>query len=172
MCAAAIRVIGLALALGSLSGCTSTGPISGQLVLPGQAAQRVTLTYVTDRFDEGGQITGTKPSGESFSGRFVQVTPTSTVDSVGPMWSTWSSPIWNDWGPFDETRIGGSADAATFRTNYSGKVVATLSGDRGTVMRCRFELVNRRAWQNGGTGGASSHRRPDAQLSAQGQRAR
>jgi hypothetical protein len=153
MCAAAIRVIGLALLLGSLSGCTSTGPISGQLVLPGQAAQRVTLTYVTNRFDEGGQITGTMPSGESFSGHFVQVTPTSTVDSVGPVWSSWSSPIWNDWGPFDETRIGGSVDAATFRTNYSGKVVATLSGDRGTVMRCRFELVNPSGgMENGGTG--------------------
>ena len=153
MRATAIRFLGLALALGSLSSCTSTGPISGQLVLPGQAAQRVTLTYVTDRFDEGGQITGTMPSGESFSGRFVQVTSTSTMDSVGPMWSSWSSPMWNDWGPFGETWIGGPVDVTTFRTNYSGKVVATLFGDRGTVMRCRFRLVNPSGgMQDGGTG--------------------
>ena len=139
---ATIRFLGLALALGSLSSCTSTGPISGQLVLPGQPPQRVTLTYVTERFDEGGRVAGNQQSGEGFSGRFVQVTSTSSMDSVGPMWSSWSSPIWNDWGPFSETWIGGPADVTTFRTNYSGKVVATLFGDRGTVMRCRFRLVN------------------------------
>ena len=150
---ATIRFLGLALALGSLSSCTSTGPISGQLVLPGQAAQRVTLTYVTDRFDEGGRITGTLPSGEAFSGRFVQVTSTSAMDSIGPTLSSWGSPIWNDWGPFGETWIGGPADVTTFRTNYTGKVVATLFGDRGTVMRCRFRLVNPSGgMQDGGTG--------------------
>ena len=93
------------------------------------------------------------PSGESFSGRFVQVTSTSTSDSIGPMWSSWSSPMWNDWGPFSETWIGGPVDVTTFRTNYSGKVVATLFGDRGTVMRCRFRLVNPPGgMQDGGTG--------------------
>ena len=50
----------------------------------------------------------------------------------------------------------GSADlstSTTFRTNYSGKVVATLFGDRGTVMRCRFRLVNPSGgMQDGGTG--------------------
>ena len=89
-----------------------------------------------------GQITGTLPSGESFSGRFVQVTSTSAVDSIGPTWSSWGSPMWSDWGPFGETWIGGPVDVTTFRTNYTGKVVATLFGDRGTVMRCRFRLVN------------------------------
>ena len=153
MRATAIRFLGLVLALGSLSSCTSTGPISGQLVLPGQAPQRVTLTYVTDRFDEGGQITGTLPSGESFSGRFVQVTSTSAMDSIGPTLSNWGSPIWNDWGPFSQTWIGGPADVTTFRTNYSGTVVATLFGDRGTVMRCRFRLVSPSGgMQDGGTG--------------------
>ena len=41
----------------------------------------------------------------------------------------------------------------TFRTNYSGKVVATLFGDRSTVMRCRFRLANPSGgMQDGGTG--------------------
>jgi hypothetical protein len=150
---ATLRWLGLALALGAVSSCTSSGPISGQLAVPGQAAQRVTLTYVTDRFDAGGRITGTMPSGESFAGRFVQVTSTSTMDAVGPMWSSWSSPMWNDWGPFGETWVGGPADVRTFRTNYSGKVVATLFGDRGGVMRCRFRLVNPPGGMaDGGTG--------------------
>ena len=94
------------------------------------------------------------PSGESFSGRFVQVTSTSAMDSIGPMWSSWGSPMWSDWGPpFGETWIGGPVDMTTFRTNYTGKVVATLFGDRGTVMRCRFRLVNPPGgMQDGGNG--------------------
>lgn len=152
MRATATRLFGLALALG-ISGCTATGPISGQLNVPGQTPQKITLTYTTDRFDEGGRITGALPSGETVSGRFVQITSTSAVDSFGPMWSTWGSPMWSDWGPFGETWVGGPMDITTFRTNYSGKVVATLFGDRGTVMRCRFRLVNPPGgMQDGGTG--------------------
>ena len=147
------RLLGLVLALGVLSSCTSTGPIKGQLAVPGQPPQPVTLTYTTDRYDAGGRITGTLPSGETFAGRFVQVASTTAMDSIAPMWSAWSGPMWSDWGPFGETWIGGPADVETFRTNYSGKVVATLFGDRSTVMRCRFRLVSPSGGMaDGGTG--------------------
>ncbi len=120
----------------------STGPIAGQLTMPGQPAQRVTFTYTTDRFDESGQLSVTLPSGERFAGRFVQVTSTTAVDQMGPIWAGWSAPMWEPWGPVGETWTGGPADVWTFRQNYSGRVVATLFGDRGGAMRCRFQLVN------------------------------
>jgi len=153
MRATAMRLLGLGLALGAYSSCTHTGPIRGQLVLPGQPPQPVTLTYTTDRYDASGQMTGTLPGGEAFAGRFVQVTSTTAMDSITPVWSTWSGPMFSDWGPFGETWIGGPADVTTFRTNYSGKIVATLFGDRSTVMRCRFQLVSPPGgMQDGGTG--------------------
>ena len=111
----AMRFAALALALGALSSCTSTGPIAGQLIIPGQPPQKVTLTYTTDRYDEGGQLTTTLPSGESFSGRFLQVTSTTTADSIGPMWSSFGRPLWDDWGPFGDTWVTGPADVTTFR---------------------------------------------------------
>jgi hypothetical protein len=134
------------------SGCVSSGPISGQLVVPNQPAERVTMTYRTDRFDTGGTLSVTLPSGEHFSGRYVQVTSSSTVDTVGPTWASWG-PMWTDWGPFGQTWVTGPSDVFSFRTNYSGKVVATLFGDRGGVMRCRFNLVNPPSGMpDGGTG--------------------
>ena len=142
----------LALAASAAMGCVSTGPIRGQLTVPGQPPARVTMTYTTDRFDDGGTLSVTLPSGEHFSGRYVQVTSASTVDTVGPTWASWG-PMWTDWGPFGETWIGGPTDVYSFRTNYSGKVVATLFGDKGSMLRCRFQLVNPPSGMpDGGTG--------------------
>jgi hypothetical protein len=142
-----------ALAMASTAwGCVSSGPISGQLTVSGQTAERVTMTYRTDRFDDGGTLSVTLPSGERFSGRYVQVTSTSAVDTVGPTWASWG-PTWTEWGPFGETWASGPMDVYSFRTNYSGKVVATLFGDRGNMLRCRFNLVNPPSGMpDGGTG--------------------
>jgi len=140
------------LAGAATAGCVSSGPIRGQLTVPGKPAERVTMTYKTDRFDTGGTISVTLPSGEAFSGRYVQVTSTSAVDTMGPTWASWG-PMWSDWGPFGDTWITGPTDIYSFRTNYSGKVVATLFGDRGDMMRCRFNLVNPpTGMPDGGTG--------------------
>src|SRR5215475_7664206 len=117
--------IAVVVAAGLLAGCAGTGPITGQLVIPGQAPQRVTMTYETDRFDEGGTLSVTLPTGERFTGRFLQITSTTSVESVGPTWASWG-PVWSEWGPFGETWISGPSDAMTFRRNYTGRVVATL----------------------------------------------
>ena len=147
------RVIGLALALGALTSCTATGPIAGQLVVPGQPPQRVSFTYTTDRYDESGQLTTTLPNGERFAGRFLQITSTSSYDAIGPIYQGFDHPMWDDWGPFGDSWVTGPTDVQTFRRNYSGKVVATLFGDRGTTMRCRFRLVNPPGGiSDGGTG--------------------
>jgi len=148
----ALRVAGAVLALAGLSGCVSRGPIAGQLQVPGQPPERVTFTYATDRFDEGGTLSVALPSGEQFTGRFVQVTSTSAIETIGPTWSSWG-PMWADWGSYGDTWSGGPNDVWTFRRNYSGRVIATLFGDRGDMIRCRFKLVNPPGgMSDGGTG--------------------
>jgi hypothetical protein len=136
----------------ALAGCATSGPIAGQLVIPGQPPQRVTMTYRSDRFDESGRLSVTLPSGEHFAGRYVQVTSTTAVETIGPTWASWG-PVWTEWGPFNENWITGPNDVYSFRQNYTGRVVATLFGNRGNMLRCRFMLVNPPAgMQDGGNG--------------------
>jgi hypothetical protein len=139
------RLGGITLLAGALSGCVASGAIKGRLTDPGQTAVPVTLDYRSERFDEGGVMTATMPDGERFSGRYLQVTSQTEGATLDPYWGGWEMG-WGSWGGFadggtDEVWIGG-ADMPTFMQNYSGKVIATLLGDRGHRIRCRFRLAN------------------------------
>jgi hypothetical protein len=91
-------------------------------------------------------MTVTLPTGEAFAGKYVQITSTTTANTVPPaFWGPW----WGDWGPFGYPWYDG-ADYPTFVRNYSGKVVATLFGDRGDTMRCRFNLSGPEEGMHGG----------------------
>jgi hypothetical protein len=132
----------LALA-GFLSGCVYQGAIAGRLEAPGAQPKPVTMNFQTQRFGAGGTMNTELPNGEYFTGRYLQVTSETTADSFGSWggWGPWG-PGWGDWG--------GGADYATFLENYSGKVVATLFGDRKNTMRCRFQLANPPDGMSGG----------------------
>src|SRR5689334_16276363 len=71
---------------------------------------------------------------ESFSGQYVHMTSTTTADTLPP---AFGDAGWPAWGPFDTPWYDGTGYTTVIR-NYSGKVVATLFGDRGDTMRCRF----------------------------------
>src|SRR5262249_58231710 len=60
---------GAAMVLGLVSGCTSTGPIGGQLVVPDQPSPRGTVSYTPDPFDEGGPPSVTLPERGRVAGR-------------------------------------------------------------------------------------------------------
>jgi hypothetical protein len=112
------------------------------------------MEYDTDRFGAGGTLETTLPNGEVFSGRYLQVTSTATADTLGAGWGGWGpwGDYWNDWGPFGSPWVGGG-DYSTFIQNYSGKVLATLFGDRGDTMRCRFQLADpEEGMDSGGVG--------------------
>ena len=94
-------------------------------------------------------MTVTLLTSESFSGKYVHITSTSTVDVTPPVF--WDRS-WAVWGPFDSPWYDGT-DFPTFVRSYSGKVVARLFGDRGDTMRCRFRLsVPERGMLGGGVG--------------------
>ena len=131
-----------------LSGCVSTGQMNGRLSVPGQPVAGVTFKFVSDRFGEGGTLSTTLPGGESFSGTYLQITSTTSTDVVEPFFVGWD-PYWAGWGPFGEPWFDGG-DHTVFRTNYSGKVVATLFGSGGNTMRCRFRLSDPPSALSGG----------------------
>ncbi len=142
-CRASVQQVGTALAwvgmCGSallLAGCISTGQMAGRLAKPDEPAVPVTLEYQTSRFGQGGTMWSTLPNGEFFDGKYLQITAAATADTIGPVAVGWG---WG-WAPVDPWFAG--VNATTFVQQYSGRVVATLFGDQGHVMRCRLNLSN------------------------------
>ena len=145
--------------VGVLSGCVSTGVLNGRLSVPGQPAAPVTFDFKSDRTGEGGKLSAKLPDGEFFSGRYLQITSTTNENAISPMFQGWD-PYWRTWGPYGSPWYP-DGDYSTFRTNYSGKVIATLFGDKGSTMRCRFRLSDPPSGLSGGGAG-------ECQLSAGG----
>jgi hypothetical protein len=123
-----------------LTGCVSTGVLNGRLSMAGQPAVPVIFHFQSDRFGEGGTISTALPDGEMFSGKYLQITSSTSESAVAPMLQPWE-PYWNSWGPFGSPWYQ-DGTYSSFRTNYSGKVIATLFGDRGGTRRCRSRLSN------------------------------
>jgi hypothetical protein len=145
---------------GALAGCSSQkGQLNGQLISPGQsAAAPVTMEFQSDRSGTAGKISTTLPNGESFTGNYVQITSATEESSLNPFWSGWS-PYWSDWNHFGDPWVDGPG-FATFRTNYSNRVVATLFGNRGGTMRCRLDLKSpRKGMASGGAGECQTSKR-------------
>src|ERR1700677_2192996 len=76
-----------------------------------------------------GSMTATLANGETFTGRFFQIT-SSLTDELGPQ-----GPIWHQEGLYD---VGPELQ---YVAHYTGRVVADLSRSDGAQIRCRFELM-------------------------------
>lgn len=126
----------------TLAACVNQGLIQGRLAQrsdPSAPTTPVTLAYQSSSFGNGGTLSVTLPDGEAYSGRYLQITSAAMIDTFG--WGAFG-PYWVDWGPFGPGPWAGGADWTSFANNYSGAVVATLFGDRGHTMRCRFHLAS------------------------------
>ena len=145
--------MGAVLAALGLGGCVASGAIQARITKPPDGGA-VSMRYRTDRFDDNGILTATLPTGEQYSGRFLQVTSDMDAETLDPYWGGWDVG-WDGWGPWTDDYgpyIAG-ADVPTFIRNYSGKVIATLLGNQGGRMRCRFRLSEpEEGLQGGGLG--------------------
>ncbi|MFP6663434.1 MAG: hypothetical protein VCC00_04460 [Deltaproteobacteria bacterium] len=156
------RTLCLTLGLALVAGCAQQGTIMGRLSVPGEKTSTpVTMNWATTGFSSGGTMNVHLPAGETYTGKFLQVTSTTSADTLGGGgWGGvgWSGGYggyggygggWNDWGPYGSP-WGGGGSYSTFVTNYSGKVIATLFGDKGNTMRCRFHLSQPASGMEGG----------------------
>lgn len=143
------RLLALATAL-ALAGCTASGAIQARVTKPDSGAV-VQMRYRTDRFTDNGTMTAAMPDGQQYSGRFLQITSDMDAETLDPYWGGWGVG-WDGWGPWTDDYgpyiVG--ADVPTFVRNYTGKVIATLLGDRGGRMRCRFHLAEPEQGMTGG----------------------
>lgn len=137
----------IALASAALLGCAS-GAVSGHVTLAGQQATPLTMTWASGLFGARGKMAAVMPDGERFSGRYTVVSPGMTRDSLDPAW-TGDEPGENQ-GKIDDSMWGAGRNHFAFTKTYENNAVATLKGDRGTTMLCRFNLLAGGAGMGGG----------------------
>lgn len=141
------RAVMIALSAAALLGCAS-GAVSGRVSLAGQQATPLTMTWNSGLFGESGKMSAVMPDGERFSGKYSVVSPGMTRSSLEPAW-TGDEPGENQ-GQIDDSMWGAGRDTLTFIKSYENKAVATLKGNRGTTMLCRFNLDAGGAGMGGG----------------------
>jgi hypothetical protein len=157
------RAVVISLAAGAVLGCAS-GLLTGHVTLPGQAATPLTMTWTSGLFGEHGKMSVLMPDGERFSGRYTVVSPGMSRSALDPAW-TGGEPGKNQ-GQIDDSMWGAGRDHLTFTKTYENKAVATLKGDRGTTMLCRFNLdAGGTGMGGGGTGECQTSK--GAKISAQ-----
>jgi len=132
---------------GAALGCAS-GPVTGRVSVAGQPATPLNMTWNSGLFGESGKITAVMPDGERFSGTYQVVKPGMTRTSMDPAW-TGDAPG-DQQGTIDDSMWGAGRDTMAFMRSYENKAVATLKGDRGTTMLCRFNLDAGGAGMGGG----------------------
>ena len=126
------------------AGCTTMGTGTGSTPSGG------TPTVFSWESSDGtsGTMSATMPGGNTYRGRYFQITRNTTVDSIGPLWvggwgGTGDRGGWG-WGYWD------AAPSPDFITHYSGRVVANLAQPSGAHMRCQFRLAIPEEGMNGG----------------------
>ena len=136
------------LALGA-AGC-ARGPVTGQVAVAGQPPAPLTMSWESGLFGESGTMAAVMPDGERFSGKYVVVKEGMTRGRIDPAWEG-DEP--DARGEIDNSMWGAARDRAAFVSKHVNKAVASLKGDRGTTMLCRFSLQAAEAGMRGGGSG-------------------
>lgn len=106
----------------------------------------VDFTWTSSGAVDGAMTATLEGTGQTFSGKFFQVTSETRTDNLDPLWIGWHRsrdwPYWgSDWGP---------GWGSSFMTHYSGRVLANLSTTTDEHMRCNFQLVHPSRGMSGG----------------------
>lgn len=134
-----------------------TGIMAGRLEEPGKPPLPVTFTFDSDTYShEGGNLHATLPDGERFYGNYLRISNGTETRWIEPIYTGFGQPVWEGvgFGPGGAWEYAGAgAPLVDFQKHYTGQVLASLGGNRGTQMRCRFHLVDpQQGLLGGGTG--------------------
>ena len=147
-------LVGLTVALLAVPGCNKSGVGVGVATEPGEAPQHVEFRWKSGPSALAGNISTTAPDGTQYAGRFMEITSTTTVQDVSPFYGQWYwgwSPGWDGWVGY-----GYPPTAQAYITHYSGRVLATLTSQRGDIMHCVFTLERPPEGMSGGGMGQCS----------------
>ena len=142
------RALSVALISAATLGCAS-GPVTGRVALPGEATSApLDMTWRSGLFGEIGKMSAVLPDGERFSGKYRVIRTGVSRTDLDPEWTGEAPPAGQ--GLIDSTFWGAGRDQAGFTRTYLNRAIATLTGDRGTTMLCRFDLAAGGAGLRGG----------------------
>jgi hypothetical protein len=128
-------------------GCAS-GTVTGSVAVKGQSSAPLVMKWNSGLFGESGKMSAVMPDGEQFSGTYQVVKPGMSRSKLEPAW-TGDEP--NEYqGAIDNSMWGAGRDTMSFLRTYENKAVATLKGNRGSRMLCRFDLEAGGAGMGGG----------------------
>ena len=157
-----ITSLGLVLALSACTTLTS-GTGGGRVTGEGAAPAQVSFSWTSSDGGISGVMTAALP-GQTFSGRFFQITEQTRAEVLTPLWSRWP-PGWHDWPPLGRPWMVPQPypypypypyayPTTQFLTHFTGKVVASLESPEGPQqIRCRFDLVEPVRGMGGGGDG-------------------
>ena len=132
------------------------GELVGQWRQDGLDFAPVTFSIRRERAGEGRISTRLGAEGERFVGEYLRLTGKNAVAEVRRFYIGWTSNAFDDLrtGPTGLSWVRDEYSFELFRERNRGAVVATLIGDRGGRMRCRFELIDDAAGLPGGANGS------------------
>ena len=141
----------------SATGATGTGYLGGLLSAPDRSVKGVEFLWTAGRSRGQGTVTVALPTGERFTGNFVQVTrevpDTELVPMVNPI-AGFADAVAREGGTTPQDTWTNAVELGAFRTEYANRIVAVLFGDKGNAMRCGFRLFDpSQGFAGGGTGG-------------------
>jgi hypothetical protein len=131
-------------------GCAS-GPVTARVDAPGRSPVPLTMSWESGLFGGSGTMAAVMPDGERFSGKYTVVKKDLIRGNIDAAWTGDDPPEIR--GAIDDTMWGAARDSGTFLRTHENKAIATLKGNRGTTMLCRFELdASESGMRGGGTG--------------------
>jgi hypothetical protein len=139
----------LGLAMAVLAGCAS-GQVTGQVTQRGAPNGPLNMTWTSGVWGESGKMAAVMPDGERFSGTYQVLKAGTSRTTLGPDWT--NEPPAQAQEDLDDSLWGAARDPA-FVQRYENTAIATLRGDRGTTMLCRFFLSAAGAGMGGGGNG-------------------
>jgi hypothetical protein len=118
-----------------------TGMLPARWTPPDGQPQEVPFSFEAGSESSGTMTTTLGADGERFHGPYVRVEKSTRGHLVTAIYQGWSNAEWEMWmhdpdGLWTKTGVS----FGEFADFYTGKVVATLEGDRGASMRCQFTL--------------------------------
>jgi hypothetical protein len=139
------------LVAGALAGCAS-GTVTGTVTRAGQPSAPLTMKWESGIFGESGKISAVMPDGERFTGKYQVVSKGMPWSYVDPAWTGAEQEAVR--GEIDSSMWGAAAENPdAFVNAHLNKAIATLKGDRGSTMMCRFNLdAGESGMGGGGTG--------------------
>ena len=105
-------------------------------------SETITVSFNSERKGQGLIHITLGRDGERFKGSYLRIDENAPQNLLSRIHSAWTSRSFDRFeaGPYGDERLSREIRVPAFRRRYSGEVVASLAGDRGGAIRCRFSL--------------------------------